>query len=329
MPRPSRLSFELLETFVTVIEQEGDASRAATSLDINQPSMSKRLAQLQNAGASIRSPWLVRRGKRWELTDEGRRVLPAVEAVVHRYRALGDFAGGGSVEGSEVSFACGRQAVTSFVMEAFLAFRRERPGVRFRISTIRGKARIEGVANGHLDLATVTYSETEIRNIARRTLHVEKLRDESFVLVAGKAAKADWRGSFDALSDIIDAEALTRFPLILPEPDAGLREFLDRDIEAAGINDRLSIAMEIGGWSTILAFVRAGIGVGIVSQAACVDTKGLLPLKVLNPEQFRPIPHLLICRKHLQGGDKLDLSDDAERFRGHLIAASRIDNNSP
>ena len=63
MPRPSRLSFELLETFVTVIEEEGDASRAASILDINQPSMSKRLAQLQNAGTSIRSPWLERRGK--------------------------------------------------------------------------------------------------------------------------------------------------------------------------------------------------------------------------------------------------------------------------
>jgi DNA-binding transcriptional LysR family regulator len=324
MPRPSRLSFELLETFVTVIEREGDASRAASSLEINQPSMSKRLAQLQNAGASIRSPWLERRGKRWELTEEGRRVLPAVQAVIHRYRALGDFAGGGSLGGSEVTFACGQHDVTTFVLDALLRFRRERPGVRFRISTMRGRARIEGVANGHLDLATVTFSEGEIRAIARRTLHVERLRDEPFVLVAGRSAKGDWREAFEALPDgPVTAEALTRFPLILPEPDAGIREFLDRDLEATGVADRLRVVMEIGGWSTILAFVRAGIGVGIVSRAACPDQKGLLSLKALDPERFRPIPLHLVCRKHAQVGDKLDLSEDAERFRGHLIEASR------
>ena len=318
------MSFELLETFVTVIEQEGDASRAATSLDINQPSMSKRLAQLQNAGSSIRSPWLERRGKCWELTDEGRRVLPAVRAVIHRYRALGDFAGGGSPGGPEVTFACGQQAVTTFVLEALQRFRRERPGVRFLISTRRGKARIEEVANGHLDLATVTFSEPEIRAIARRTLHVERLRDEPFVLVAGKSAKGDWREAFEALPGSgVTAEALARFPLILPEPDAGIREFLDRDLDSSGVRDRLQVVMEIGGWSTILAYVRAGIGVGIVSRAAVVEEKGLLPARALDPEQFRPIPLHLICRKHVQGGDRLDLSEDAERFRDHLVASCR------
>jgi DNA-binding transcriptional LysR family regulator len=223
-----------------------------------------------------------------------------------------------------VTFACGQHAVTTFVLEALLCFRRERPGVRFRISTMRGRARIEGVANGHLDLATVAFSDAEIRAIARRTLHVERLRDEPFVLVAGKSAKEPWREAFEALPDgPVPAEALARFPLILPEPDAGIREFLDRDLEAAGVADRLSVVMEVGGWSTILAFVKAGVGVGIVSRAACADEKGLLPLRALDPEQFRPIPLQLVCRKHAQGRLRLDLSEDAGRFRGHLIDASR------
>jgi DNA-binding transcriptional LysR family regulator len=316
------LSFELLETFVTLIERDGDASDAATELGINQPSMSKRLAQLQNAGGTIRSPWLERRGKRWDLTDEGRRVLPAVRGVIRRYRALGDFAGGLGSEGPELTFACGRQAATTFALEALIRFRRERPNVRFRIATLRGQARIEGVANGHLDLATVTASEAEIRALARRTLHVERLRDEPFVLVVGKSAKGPWREAFEALTDSpVPAEALTRFPLILPEPDAGVRAILDRDLEASGVLDRLQIAVETGGWSTILAYVRAGIGVGIVPHSTVGDEKGLLPPRPLDPERFRPITVHLICRKLPQGGDQLDLTDDAERFRGHLIAA--------
>jgi DNA-binding transcriptional LysR family regulator len=214
--------------------------------------------------------------------------------------------------------------VTTFVLDALLRFRRERPEVRFRISTMRGRARIVEVANGHIDLATVTSSESEIRTIARRTLHVERLREEPFVLVAGKSARSEWRQAFGALPDApVSAETLAGFPLIMPERDAGIREFLDRDLEAAGMTDRLQVVMEIGGWSTILAYVRAGIGVGIVSKAACVNEKGLLPPRVLDPEQFRPIPVHLVCRRHVQGGDRLDLSEDAGRFRDHLIASSR------
>ena len=280
MPRPSRLSFDLLETFVGVVEQDGDASRAAGVLGINQPSMSKRLSQLQNAGTTIRSPWLERTGKRWDLTAEGRRMLPAVEAIVHRYRALGGFAEGGPGGTGEVAFACGQQSASTFVLDALRRFRRDRPGVRFRLSTIRGRQRIEGVANGFLDLATVTHPELEIRAIARRSLHVEHLRDEPFVLVAGKSAKGPWRDAFDALPDPVPAEALARFPLILPEPDAGIRAILDRDLEGL---DRRDVVMEVGGWSTILAFVREGLGVGLVSKAACDDLKGLLPPRALDP----------------------------------------------
>ena len=55
-------------------------------------------------------------GEARELTDEGRRVLPAVQAVVFRYRALGDFAVGGSLGGPELTFACGQHAALTFVL---------------------------------------------------------------------------------------------------------------------------------------------------------------------------------------------------------------------
>ena len=63
MPRSSRLSPELLETFITVLEAGGDAALAAEQLNINQPSMSKRLALLQRPGPLVDRPWLVRREK--------------------------------------------------------------------------------------------------------------------------------------------------------------------------------------------------------------------------------------------------------------------------
>ena len=76
MPRPPTLSPELLQTFVTVAETGGDAARAAEVLEINQPSMSKRLARLQHSGRGLKKPWLERVGKTWRLTEEGERVRP-------------------------------------------------------------------------------------------------------------------------------------------------------------------------------------------------------------------------------------------------------------
>jgi len=60
-------------------------------------------------------------------------------------------------------------------------------------------------------------------------------------------------------------KAFCSFPLILPEPDAGIRKSLDELERSRGLLNKLDIAPEIGGWSTILAYVRDGFGVGVVS----------------------------------------------------------------
>ncbi len=324
MPRPSRISFELLETFVSLVENDGDASKAATALGINQPSMSKRLSQLQNVGPWIRSPWVDRRGKTWRQTTEGKRMLPAVRSLIRQYRAIGAFSGGGRLGAPKVSFGCGQQAATSYVLDALRRFLAEAPEVRLRVATMRGRSRIEGVANGLLDLATVSTDEAEIRAVARRSLHVETLRDDRLVLVAGRSSQALWKDDFDRLPEQpAGADVLTRFPLILPEPDAGIRRQVDRDLESAGVADRLKVVMEVGGWSTILAYVREGLGVGIVSEAAISGQDDRIATRPLDPDRFRPIPLSLICRKSIQAPDRLDLSDDADRLRRHLIDAVR------
>jgi len=60
-------------------------------------------------------------------------------------------------------------------------------------------------------------------------------------------------------------KAFCSFPLILPEPDAGIRKGLDEVVRSSSLLNKLDIVPEIGGWSTILAYVRDGFGVGVVS----------------------------------------------------------------
>ena len=115
MPRSATLSLELLQTFAALIRHNGEATAAMEELGLNQPTFSKRLRYLQHAGLLLDRPWVVRRGKTWHLTEEGRRVWPAGSELVDRYANLRAFAGGGEGRPLPVRFACGQQMAAGLV----------------------------------------------------------------------------------------------------------------------------------------------------------------------------------------------------------------------
>ena len=69
MRRSVTLSFELLQTFVSLIRYEREAAAAMRDPELIQPMLSKRLKYLQHAGPLLDRPWLVREGKTWKLTE--------------------------------------------------------------------------------------------------------------------------------------------------------------------------------------------------------------------------------------------------------------------
>lgn len=317
MPRPPSISPELMSTFVAVVRTEGDATRAADNLHINQPSMSKRLAFLQHAGRILRRPWLERVGKSWRLTEEGRRVLPAVEELVHRYKLLTEAL---DEERPAVLFGCGPGGAAGFVRDAVRAFRGRHPDQTFRLSALPAVARVEGVGNGSLDIACVRLAPPDIHELARRPLFIDELFDDPMVLVA--VPETPGFDEFQAIPDkAVSAKNLTRFPLILPEPDCSLRRDFDRRCRDAGVQDRLKVTVETGPWGTSLAYVRDGIGVGLVPRSS---VRGLddLTVRGLPPKLSPPSTIRVICRKRA-GTDDLDLSEVGVDFLDSLREAAR------
>jgi len=311
MPRSVSLSFELLQTFVSLIRHEGDAAAVMRELELIQPTLSKRLKYLQHAGPLLDRPWLVREGKTWKLTAEGRKVWPAVEELVDRYRNLNTFVeeGGKPAGAAPVHFACGQAMAAGLVRHALRELRKKHPDARLRTSTLRGRARIEGVSNGSLDLAIVTHDEPSILEIARRPLHIEPLVTYRLALVCASGSK--WESKLRSLPKAgAPPEAFCSFPLILPEPDAGIRKGLDEVLRSHGLLNKLDIALEIGGWATIMAYVRDGFGVGVVSEGALTEADGLT-LRRLDPTAFPEIEAKLICRRASGSGEELDLTGRA------------------
>ena len=188
---------------------------------------------------------------------------------------------------------------------------------------MRGRARIEGVANGALDLATVTHDEPSITEIARRTLHTEPLATHRLALVC--TADSPWARKLRVQpKGGASAEAFALFPLVLPEPDAGVRKGIDEVLRHQGLSGRLDVALEVGGWSTILAFVHDGVGVGLVSEVALRNAKGLV-IRLLDAGVFPPIETRLICRRSAGGGEGLDLAEPAVVWRDVLRRACRFE----
>ncbi len=318
MPRPVSLSPELLQTFTVVVAHEGDAVAGAAALGINQPSMSKRLAQLQHSGRVLRRPWLERHGKTWSLTEEGRRVLPSVEDLVHRYEQLRRFADSASSPGLGV--ACGQEGAGGVVLAAVRRFKANHPDYPVRVSSPRGQARIEGVASGLFELALVTHTPTQIREIARRDLHIEDLYTDPLVLVA--APSAPFAEAFGKLPETnISAKALISFPLVLPEPDHSLRHEFEAKMREQGYASAMQVVVETGGWAVALEYVREGFGVGLLPRSVAGKDPWLV-VKTLAVKLTPQNTVRLICRRRFDAEGGLDLSERGQAFVADLRAVA-------
>jgi len=313
---------ELMQTFVKIVEHEGDATTAAQELGISQPSISRRLSALRDiVGDAEDRPWLILKGKRWLLTPGGERVRGVIADLVRKYEQVEQFIAESQAAKPTVSIACGQTAAGGFVRLAIERLAEKNPDVRVRLSTPRGKARIEGVAGGQFDLAIVTDDEATIRDVAGIDLHIEPLQADRFVVAANPSAKSTWAKAWESLPvrRPLTAKDLGDLPMILPEPDASRRQQFDSWFKrSAGRVPK--VVLEVGGWQNLLRFVQSGMGVGFATESAVHSiesskpgrqgTKPILSMRMLDEQDFPPDQIRLIARKQ-QGHDTPDLSTSA------------------
>jgi LysR family positive regulator for ilvC len=324
MPRSHHLPHDLLQTFALIADLDGDAAAAAERLGITQPSISKRLTALRRLTSDPdRQPWLILKGKRWRLTAEGQRVRSVVTDLVYRYEQMERFVTSDRQGKPVVAIACGQQAGRGFVQVAVRRFLNEKPDGRVRISTPRGKARIEGVAGGRFDLAVVTDTPEIIHQIARREMFIEELFEDRFVLVANPPAKSDWGRTWRELpiDRPVAAARLLEMPFILPESDATRRKQFDEWCFQATRNP-FDVVLETGGWLTILDFAEDGIGVGLVPETAVEAYRRHgareITTRQLGENEFPPDALRMIARK-AHGKDEPELTGFGNRLRQLIL----------
>lgn len=331
MDQSEHIPLELLQTFVRIAELDGNAATAAEQLGISQPTISKRLNSLRRLTSDPdRQPWLLLKGKRWLVTDEGVRVRGVVTDLVQRYERMEQFVAGDRHDRPTISIACGQQAASGFVKRTVERLMKQHEGCRVLLSTPRGKARIEGVAGGQFDLAIVTDAPETIQRVARMEMYVESLFEDRFVLVGNPSPEAKWAKLWNELpSDrVVTAREIVDLPFILPERDATRRRQFDEWLFRA--TGRVSeVVIETGGWQAIMSFALSGLGVGLVSYDAAehfVDGLNMLPsgnemrsvVRTLDPRNLPTGRVYLVTRKKPKRPEP-----DATPLAGAMIAMLR------
>ncbi|WP_186027071.1 LysR family transcriptional regulator [Burkholderia gladioli] len=248
------MDLKQLDAFVHVAEL-GSFTRAANTLNTNQPALSRLVRQLE---VELRHTLLERNGRGVTLTPAGQRMLAHAKGLQQQVqRASQDLdelrgtPGGHFGIGITPSFArVGRLALVR-------RFRASFPGATLSVAQGLSTYLTEWLMMGRIDVA-VLYDTFDTPSIDKRTIHTEEL----FLVGPGD-------GSGEAGPERIETIALreiVRYPLVIPGRMHAIRHMVEAAAAEQGI--RLNIELEVDGVASILDLVSEGIGHAVLALNA-------------------------------------------------------------
>jgi DNA-binding transcriptional LysR family regulator len=216
---------------LALIATHGSFTEAARRAGLSQPALSASIARLEEEmGARL----FFRGAGGTRLTAAGEALLPraraALAAVDDGRRAVAEIAG---LRAGEVRLGGGATVCTFFLPPVLAAFRRDHPGIVLKLRELMARDARAGVEAGELDLGFVADDQGG-----------EPWLSDELVLVAAPGTEA------------------AGAPFVTFSAGASTRVLLERNFPGA------RVVMELSGVAAVLAFVRAGVGVSLVSRIA-------------------------------------------------------------
>lgn len=294
------LNLHLLRLFATVV-QTGSFSRAADTLHISQPAISKGVRDFElQVGCRL----LDRTSKGVRPTREGQALLQHAETLFAAERAAEDeLLSLRNLEAGSLRIGASTTIATYMIAEHLGVFRRQYPGIDLHVVSANTRdiaelmlahdieiALVEGPVEDH-DLVSNAW-QTDVMSLITSPTHPFALSGEP-----------------------IDPAALEDEILIIREPGSGTREVVAQALANHGVEPRRTL--EIGSTEAIKQAVACDVGVSIVSTATVDDQVELGRLKVI------PMKDLRISRTlwQLKTPGRIDIPA--------AIAFERIINGSP
>ncbi len=255
MNRP--IDIRRLQCFVALAE-ELHFGRAAARLGMAQPPLTQQIQKLER---EIGFAVVQRRPRKTALTDAGRALLEGAYRILREMDETAELTRrAGRGESGRVVVGVPPSVMLSGLPDAIRRFREASPHVQVVIRELSTAAIAEGLLQGRLDIGLLR----ETRQVG--DLDVEVLFHEPVVAVLPSGGRLAGRARL-TLADLA-TESFVLFPRRLGED---LFDRLMASCRDAGFLPR--VVQEATQWSSVVAFVEAGLGVAIAP--ACVERVAL------------------------------------------------------
>ena len=253
-----------LRLFAAVVEH-GGFTKAAATLNLSQPAISKSLAELER---HLKLTLIDRSGRSLKLTDAGRalyeraRELFGVERMAEQeLRELRGLKRG-------VLRIAASTTIATYMLPPFLGrFHLRHPRVRIQTASANTRSVLRMLLESRVDVALVEGP------VSHASVEVHPWRDDELVVIAPPDHQLLARKD-------VDVAMLAKESFLVREPGSGTRVVSARALALHGV--RLTNTMRVGGTEAIKQGVAAGLGLAIVSQAAAADQLALGKIAILS-----------------------------------------------
>ena len=258
-----------LESLVAIADG-GSFSRAAVSLNLAQPSLSRQVALLEK---ELGQRLLVRTGRGVALTAAGEVFIAHARVMLDTARqARDDMHDLGTEPIGRVTVGMPPRVALGLSVPLVRSFRERFP--RAVITVLEGLSLSlrESLVAGRLDLALMFDPQPSPQ------LAFEEVMRERLLLVAPPKSRLPARVSLVSLSG---------YPLVLPSAPNAIRGLLDDVLGPRGV--ALNVLAEVGAVQTVLALVADGMGCTVLPESALAALPGgvRLPHAPLGPPAIR------------------------------------------
>ncbi|WP_444957133.1 LysR family transcriptional regulator [Microbulbifer sp. ZKSA002] len=258
------MELQWLRAFLAIAEQ-GSVSEGAELLHLTQPAMSKRLAALEQ---QLGSPLFDRIGRRLQLTDAGRALLPRARHILNEIsdterelRALSN-----SVSGS-LRIATSHHVGLHHLPPVLKEFSFRYPQVALDIDFVDSEQAYEALMAAKYELAVVTLALKEYPH-----LNAEVIWPDPCVVVAAPDHPL-------AKLPELELTDLANYPAILPDMNTYTGRLIKREFDTQGL--KLTAKLATNYLETIKMMACVGLGWSVLPHTLVDSSLAVLPVKKL------------------------------------------------
>lgn len=247
-----RITLKQIEAFIAVAQSE-NVTRAAENLNITQSATSMALSDFEN---QLGRKLFDRVGKRLQLNDTGRLLLPKALDAIARVAELETLAGSDHGLVGPLRIAASL-TVGNYVMPGLIgSFMKANPGAKVTLDVANTRHVIQEIQQFRVDMGFIEgfCHEPDIEVIPW-------CRDEMVIFAAASHPLAT--------KQAVTLEELAEADWILREPGSGTRDVFDHAVQSK--LPRLKLLLEFSHTEAIQHAVESGIGIGCASRRTLED----------------------------------------------------------